>query len=149
MQDLRFMREERKRELEHELGRLKLFIRYDSRLCCCYINGVTSPEWTAQKVARECAIMHWLYNYTDYEERCREAATAESKKTWFHSGKHFADHMKRRVYPAIKESILKERKQGDLGSETWPWIINEPNRDDTCQKSIDCESDREPEQKPI
>lgn len=112
-------RNEKKNELEEELSKLSLMLRYDSRLCSCFINGQTSPEWTAAKVAKECATMHWLHNFTDYEERCTLAATEESKKTWFHSGRHFADHMKRRVYPSIKESIIRE-KEG--APDEWPWM---------------------------
>lgn len=119
MHDFRLQRADRKKELEEELNKFNLLLRYDSRLCSCFINGQTSPEWTADKVAGECATMHWLHNFTDYEERCRAAATEESKHAWFHGGRHFADHMKRRVYPAIKESIIKENEGGP---ETWPWM---------------------------
>ena len=111
MQDFRLQRDARKKELEEELSKLNLSLRYDSRLCSCYINGITLPEWTASKVAKECAMMHWLHNFTDYEERCSVAASEESKKKWFHTGRHFADHMKKRVYPAIKEAILKENER--------------------------------------
>lgn len=112
-------REARKKTLEDELSKLNLSLRYDSRLCSCYISGQTSADWTAERVARECALMHWLYNFTDYEERCRVAAIEESKMTWFRSGRHFADHLKRTVYPAIKECITREN-EGELG--TWPWM---------------------------
>lgn len=118
MQDFRLQRDARKKELEEELSKINLSLRYDSRLCSCFINGITSPEWTASKVAKECAMMHWLHNFTDYEERCSAAASEESKKKWFHSGRHFADHMKKRVYPSIKESILKENNGEPT---TWPW----------------------------
>jgi len=118
MEDLRRQRDARKRSLEEQLSNLNLVLRHDSRLCSCYINGTTSPEWTASKVAKECATMHWLHNFTDYEERCAVAATQLSRKMWFHSGQNFADYMKRRVYPAIKESILNENAGGP---EEWPW----------------------------
>ncbi|CAM9098736.1 unnamed protein product, partial [Sphacelaria rigidula] len=107
----------RKNQLEEELSKLSLVLRYDSRLCSCFINAQTSPEWTAATVARECATMHWLHNFTDYEERCRMAATEESKKTYFRSGRHFADHMQRRVYPVIKESIMRD---SNGGPNSWP-----------------------------
>ena len=116
--DFRLQREARKKELEAELAKLDLVLRHDSKLCFCYVNGQTTPEWTAPKVARECAIMHWLHTFTNYTERCRVAATEESAKNWFYSGKHFADHMKRRVYPTIKESILKENGGAP---NPWPW----------------------------
>lgn len=119
MQDFQQQRDARKKELEEELSKLRLMLRYDSRLCSCYINGTTSPEWTAPKVAKECATMHWLHNFTDYEERCAVGAAQVSRKMWFHSGRHFADYMKRHVYPAIKESILNENEGGPEG---WPWV---------------------------
>ncbi|CAM9106358.1 unnamed protein product [Ectocarpus sp. 12 AP-2014] len=120
MPNFRLQRENRRKELEKELSKLNLMLRYDSRLCSCYINGTTAPEWTAPAVAKECATMHWLHNFTDYQARCAVAATVEATNMFFHSGRHFADHMKRRVYPAIKESILAEN---DGGPETWPWVI--------------------------
>lgn len=119
MQDFRQQRDARKKDLEEQLSKLDLMLRYDSRLCSCYINGTTSPEWTAAKVAKECATMHWLHNFTDYEKRCAMAASEVSTKMWFHSGRHFADHMKRCMYPAIKESILNENEGGP---EEWPWV---------------------------
>lgn len=116
--DFRLQREARKKQLEAELAKLDLVLRHDSKLCSCYVNGQTTPEWTAPKVARECATMHWLHNFTNYTERCRAAAAEECVKTRFYNGKHFADHMKRRVYPTIKESILKENGGAP---DTWPW----------------------------
>lgn len=110
----------RRIELEKELKKLNLSLRHDSRLCYCYIHSETSPEWTACKVANECAMMHWLHNFTEYEERCRVAAIQE-RMWWFPGGgRHFADHMKRRVYPVIKESILAERGGRP---EQWPWLL--------------------------
>lgn len=132
VQDFRIERNARKKELEEELSKLNLIPRYDSRLCSCYTNGTTSPEWTAQKVAKECATMHWLHNFTDYEARCGVAAAAELKKMWFHSGRHFADHMKRNVYPAIKESIMAEH---DGGPKTWPWALTTTTSDETTTSS--------------
>lgn len=123
MDDSRPQRESRRKELERELAKLKLSLRHDSRLCSAYINENTSPDWTPAKVARECALMHWLHNFTDYELRCQLAATVESKQTWFRSGRQFADHMKRRVYPEIKQAILKEN---DGYPDTWPWMTKTP-----------------------
>lgn len=127
MQDFRLQRDARKKELEEELSKLQLSLRFDSRLCSCYINNQTSPEWTASKVAKECASMHWLHNFTDYQARCQVASTEESRKACFHNGRHFADHMKRRVYPAIKESILREN---DGGPKTWPWITTDEGEEE-------------------
>lgn len=121
MHGFRLQREVRKKELEDALSKLNLVLRYDSRLCSCFINGLTSAEWTSSKVAVECAMMHWLYNFTDYEERCRVAATEESKKMCFHGARHFADYMKKRVYPIIKERIIEENKGGP---DPWPWMEN-------------------------
>lgn len=133
MSDFRRTRDERKDELEHELGKLDLSLRYDSRLCSCYISGQTSADWTAALVANECALMHWLYNYTDYEERCRVAALEESKVGWFHSGRHFSDYMKRRVYPTIKERIIKD-SEGEL--DAWPWMKKEKEKG--CKSKTRC-----------
>lgn len=126
MQDSLLTRDGRKQALEDELKKLDLALRYDSRLCSCYISGQTSADWTAAKVARECAVMHWLYNFTDYEERCRVAAIEESRVGWFYSGRHFADYLKKRVYPTIKEGILRENKEQ---LNTWPWLQKDRKED--------------------
>ncbi len=126
----------RRVELEKELEKLRLSLRHDSRLSYCYINCQTSPEWTASKVANECAMMHWLHNFTDYEERCRVAAIQE--RTWWcegRGGRLFADHMKRRVYPVIKESILAER--GGF-PEKWPWLAEKSTTTNTTTSSTLC-----------
>ncbi|CAM9205128.1 unnamed protein product [Pylaiella littoralis] len=109
---------DRKKLLEDELSKLGLKIRHDSRLCYSYINHQTSAEWTAGKVARECAVMHWLYNYTTYEDQCRLAAAEVYGSTRFTDGREFAEHMKRHVYPAIKESVMT---RGDGCPTRWPW----------------------------
>ena len=132
MQDFRLQKDARKNELEQELSKISLALRYDSRLCSCYINGITTPDWTAPKVAKECATMHWLHNFTDYEGRCAAAASEESNKLWFHGGRHFADHMKRRVYPVIKDTILKEN---DGGPTSWPWIKTNKTSEDSSTSS--------------
>ena len=124
MSDFRRTRDERKNALQDELNKLNLSLRYDSRLCSCYISGQTSADWTAALVANECALMHWLYNFTDYQERCRVAMIEESRVGWFHSGRHFADYLKRRVYPTIKERIIK-----DSQLDTWPWMKKEKEQD--------------------
>lgn len=105
--------------MERELAILNLSLRYDSRLCSSYISNHISPEWTAAKVAKECAVMHWLHNYTNYKEICHNAATQESQRLRFWRGREFADHMKRRIYPAIKDDII--RGNGGL-PESWPWM---------------------------
>jgi len=130
MDDFRLRRESRRKELERELAKLKLSLRHDSRLCSAYINEHTSRDWTPTKVAKECAVMHWLHNFTDYELRCQLAATEESRQTLFRSGRHFADHMKRRVYPAIKDAIIKEN---DGYPDTWPWMTTTPGAAETTQ----------------
>lgn len=118
-------RKTRQKLLEDELSKLGLSVRHDSRLCHCYINHKTSPEWTATKVAHECAVMHWLYNHTDYENQCRLAAASEYKNSVFQNGRVFADHLRSNIYPAIKESYLR---QTDGGCPTpWPWITKEAN----------------------
>jgi hypothetical protein len=44
--------------------------RNDSRLSHAYVKGsLDLSRWTAEAVARECALMFWLYNYTNYPVR--------------------------------------------------------------------------------
>ncbi|CAM9888153.1 unnamed protein product, partial [Phaeothamnion confervicola] len=41
-----------------------------SRLSHAFVKGSLDPaRWTARTVAKECAIMYWLYNFTDYPVR--------------------------------------------------------------------------------
>jgi len=116
------VQESRKQELELELGQIDLTLRYDSKLCYCFVNGETGPEWTAKKVAYECGLMHWFHTCTDYEGRCQFASINESRMYYFHNKKHFTDYMRKYIYPIVKETIIKEH--GGIPS-TWPWLNNE------------------------
>lgn len=120
------IKEVRKQSIENELNKINLKLRYDSKLCYCYVNGETGPEWTPERVANECAIMHWLYNFTDYPGICQYADIHESRRIFFHSKKQFKDHMRRYIYPNIKESMIM--KNGGIPT-TWPWMKNETSAD--------------------
>ena len=109
----------RKSNVDNELEKLKLSYRYDSKLCSCYVQGTTGPEWTAERVAKECAIMYWLYNHTPYEAICNNADIQETHKYIFYNEKQLKDHMRRYIYPKIKEFVIKDN--GGI-PESWPWL---------------------------
>lgn len=113
--------ETRKIDLERGLENVGLKLRYDSKLCYCFINNQTGPEWTVESVVHECAVMHWLHNYTNYQERCNFASTQESHIHYFHDKRHFLGHMRKSIFPQIKDSIIKEN--GGFPSP-WPWVHN-------------------------
>lgn len=54
----------RKDKLVTELSKLKLDLREDSTLCKEFISGTSNL--TAEDIAKEMALMHWLHNYTSY-----------------------------------------------------------------------------------
>ena len=111
--------ETRKSELEKGLEKVGLKLRYDSKLCYCFINNQTGPEWTVESVVHECSVMHWLYNYTNYQNRCNFASEQESRIHYFHDKRHFLSYMRKSIFPQIKDSILKE--SGGIPSP-WPWV---------------------------
>ena len=114
---------DRKNHLEQALGKAGLGIRMDSKLCYCYVNGQTGPEWDVHRVVHECSVMHWLYNFTDYQARCNFASENEARINYFQNHRQFLSYMRKYIFPAIKESIIREN--GGL-PVTWPWITNEP-----------------------
>jgi len=114
--------ESRKTELEESLKKVGLSLRYDSKLCYCFINGQTGPEWTVESVVHECCVMHWLYNHTRYQERCDFASHRESQIHYFHDKRHFLSYMRKSIFPQIKDSIIKE--SGGFPSP-WPWLLEE------------------------
>lgn len=114
--------ESRKIELENALTKVGLNIRYDSKLCYCFINGQTGPEWTVESVVHECCVMHWLHNHTKYQERCDFASHCESRIRFFNDKRHFLSYMRKNIFPQIKDCIIKEN--GGFPSP-WPWMPTE------------------------
>ena len=112
-----------KNQLEDALSKVGLSLRMDSKLCYCYVNGQTGPEWNIHRVVHECCVMHWLYNFTNYQERCSFASAHESRIHYFNSQMEFSKYMRRYVHPMIKETIIAEN--GGLPT-AWPWIVPGP-----------------------
>ena len=110
----------RKNILEKALTDMGLTLRMDSKLCYCYVNGQTGPEWDVHRVVHECSVMHWLYNFTNYQERCEFAAINESRLHYFRTQRDLMCYMRKYVHPAIKETIIRE----NMGlPEVWPWMV--------------------------
>lgn len=111
---------QRKAQLEEGLANAGLTLRMDSKLCYCYVNGQTGPEWDVNRVVHECSVMHWLYNFTSYQERCNFASSNESRINYFNNQVEFLRYMRKYIYPMIKEAIITEN--GGLPT-TWPWLV--------------------------
>lgn len=114
----------RKTNLENALNEKGLRLRVDSKLCSCYVKGETSLEWDVERVVQECCIMHWLYNFTDFQERYDMASQIESKMNYFHTHRDFISYMNRFVRPAVKEMIIREHNGYP---EVWPWLLEKNN----------------------
>lgn len=113
--DIRITR--RKEELVKELSRKLLPLRHDSRLCSSYVYGQLGDEWDLSRVVNECCTMHWLYTYTAYPLKMREAYMYFS--TILTSGKSVHEFIKHNVQPHIKGQIIFTH--GGIPS-TWPWL---------------------------
>ena len=113
----------RKNELEQALAERGLTLRMDSKLCYCYVNSQTGPEWDVNRVVHECSIMHWLYNFTDYQKRCEIAAIHESQMRYFHTQRDLLSYMRKYIHPLIKEAIITENRGIP---DVWPWLLK-PN----------------------
>ena len=90
-----------------ELAKQGLCLRPDSRLCSSYIYGNLDKSWDVGRVVYECAVMHWLFSYTLYAQKCSEAHIYLS--TILESGKSAHELVKHNVQPNIKlpNSITK------------------------------------------
>ena len=107
----------RKELLVTELSKLHLNLRHDSRLCSSFIYNQLGEGWDINRVVQECATMHWLFSFTDYAFRCREAYAYFS--TIFNSGRQVHDFMKINVQPYIKVQTIQF--YGGIPTH-WPWI---------------------------
>lgn len=107
----------RKDLLIKELSLLSLPLRHDSRLCSSYIYNQLGEDWDVHRVVKECATMHWLFSYTDYPHRCRDAFNYFS--TVFSSGKCVHEFVKQNVQPHIKAQTIIA--YGGIPNH-WPWI---------------------------
>lgn len=108
---------QRKDNLVNELSRLCLPLRHDSRLCSSFIYGQLGDDWDVHRVVHECATMHWLYTYTLYPYRMREAYLYFS--TILTSGRSVHDFIKHNVQPHIKGQTILQH--GGIPSH-WPWL---------------------------
>lgn len=127
----------RREILVRELAKKSLSLRADSRLCSCYINDTLGEDWSVERVVGECALMHWLYLYTNYPCRCYEAYIYFS--TVFTSGKSVHEFVKKNVQPHIKAQIILAH--GGI-PKVWPWVpedSSESERDWTVVDEGDSE----------
>ena len=108
----------RRQILINSLSKRGLSLRPDSRLCSSYIDGTLDEHWNVDRVVEECALMHWLYTYTDYPIKLAEAYNFFS--SFFPSGKSVKDYVKDNVQPVIKLGTIKT--YGGL-PKTWPWLL--------------------------
>lgn len=122
--------QERKEIIVKELSLKYLPLRHDSRLCSSFIYNELSDDWDVHRVVQECALMHWLFSFTDYPIRCREAYAYFS--TIFNSGKHVHDFIKIHIQPYIKAQTIHD--YGGIPSE-WPWIPTESHVSKTSSQT--------------
>lgn len=107
----------RTRVLVEELGKVGLSLRNDSRLCDMYINGGLNNDWNLDRIVRECALMHWLFLYTPYPDRCRHAYHYFSNI--FANGTTVHNFIRHNIQPHIKADTIME--MGGV-PEVWPWM---------------------------
>ncbi len=96
--------------------------RLDSSLCRSYLNDELNPdEWDVEKVAQECALMHYLYNYTDYSQRLAEfkkIAHTFRSENMTHDQYHVALHTT--IFPKLKRDCIQDH--GGI-PDKWPWFL--------------------------
>lgn len=109
--------QQRKEQLVNKLAQFLLPLRHDSRLCSGYIYGQLSEDWDIDRVVRECCLMHWLYSYTAYPLKMREAYMYFS--TIMTSGKSVHEFIRHNVQPHIRGQIIVSH--GGVPFH-WPWL---------------------------
>ncbi|ACH46779.1 unknown [Feldmannia species virus] len=103
--------------LVQELSKLQLTLRPDSRLCSGFIEGTLDDRWDLERVVHECALMNWLFVYTDYPQRLEEAFRFFSD--FLPTGKAVQAFVREKVQPVIKFGTIS--KCGGIPSR-WPWL---------------------------
>lgn len=116
----------RKDELVRELSLKLLPLRHDSRLCSSFIYGQLGDDWDVDRVVHECATMHWLYTYTLYPLKVREAYLYFS--TILTSGKSVHEFIKHNVQPHIKAQTIVAH--GGI-PPNWPWLPQEQSLEES------------------
>ena len=104
-----------------ELNKIGLKLRTDSRLCKSYIEGYLGEDWTVERIAHECALVNWLYNYTPYQGMLRHATAYHSPA--FKNKRDLSVFMRFTIQPLIKTDIINAH--GGI-PPSWPWIKDEP-----------------------
>ena len=131
----------RKDSLIKELEKFCLPLRHDSRLCSSFIYGQLGDDWDVHRVVHECATMHWLYAYTLYPYRVREAYLYFS--TILTSGKSVHEFIKHNVQPHIKGQTILQH--GGIPSH-WPWLPQSEPKESVEQ--LKSQSPEQPKPKP-
>ena len=108
----------RRGELITALQNIGLRLRHDSSLCHAYISGSLGDDWSLESVVEECAIMHWLFTYTDYPIRCRQAYDFFARSHT--DGRTLHEFITNKVNPLIKADTI-----AIFGiPEKWPWLTS-------------------------
>ncbi|CAM9865703.1 unnamed protein product [Chrysoparadoxa australica] len=113
--------------LLQEMSKQGISYREDSELCRSYLNGTLSPDFTADKVARVCALHKWLYSYTEYSAVCQQvlpslaSSLAPSLGGWDAAWEYVKQH----EAPRIKAQVISSH--GGV-PQAWPWLKEQTSR---------------------
>lgn len=113
----------RRLALQEALSAQKIDMRPDSALCKSFIEGTLDRSYTLDTVVYLCGLHRYLYDYTNYSERCamilpRIASVLTSSLGGYEAAWAYCV---RNEAPLIKAEVLQE-----VGvPEVWPWMIEE------------------------
>lgn len=105
--------QKRKQLLVDALAELKLELRNDSVLCADFIAG--KSNMSCSQISEEMAGMHWLYNYTTYEDDIKSIKEHLLRTYGIHKG------IWRNAAKCAKLYHLSKRVE-----TKWPWLVDHP-----------------------
>lgn len=103
-------------------SRVSLEVRDDSKLAWAYARNTLDSTWTAQFVADELALMHFLYNYTNFNQWKSTIQFEHVPNSIRYTGEFFqmfTNPMKR------IEFMCTLFANGNFPTNrTWPWVAS-------------------------
>ncbi|KAG5186388.1 hypothetical protein JKP88DRAFT_156905 [Tribonema minus] len=110
----------RRQELEDVLKAQGLDLRSDSALCRAYICGSLDSFYTPELIAFICGVHKYLYEYTDYAQKCAEILPRVARML----APALGGYENALVYTKKYETpMLKAESLAKFGlPSTWPWL---------------------------
>jgi hypothetical protein len=128
--------------LEQALSKRGLVIRADSSLCKSFIEGTLDASYTPEAVTQLCGLHKFLYEYTNYSQRCASILPAIANALSSSLGSYDAawNYVVTTEAPIIKCQVLRENP---VPVDKWPWEETESDSTTSTSNNSDTASEED------